>query len=214
MQGASISIGPIRKIGYEYKDAPEGAPVNASRFDSYKSSDSTQPWAEYSQGNPYQFVMWKKEKLAKIIKGEKRYYFQPDGSFGAVDLESLKVSNRSRHMTGNGHFDAAFTRTDSNWKLELSTPGGGFIEIAENQIYMNIAPDAGYSEKLILNGLNNPRQNRIQKRYYIKTKDGLYGNLLMTIRPYYRKNSFLKINYALNLDGTRDLLTSRWEVDN
>jgi hypothetical protein len=210
-QGATVSIGPIRKAGYEYQRADDGAPSNASKFGYFKASDGTQSWTEYSQDNPYKFVLWKLEKQARMDKGEKRYYFKPDGSRSAVDLQSPMSRNRQRDMTSIGHFDAAFTRSNVDWKLELSAPGGGFIEIPESQIYMNVAPEAGYSEVLKLSGLNNSRNNRTQKRYFIKTKDGLYGNLLMTVRPYYKEDSFLKINYALNIEGTRGLSTARWQ---
>jgi hypothetical protein len=178
---------------------------HVKNFDNYQRFPNSNVWSEYSElDKAYIFHGWKVERYAKLVTRDGGYLFVPNDKIYSVDL--TKGSGKNKHEGANkGSFNVSFVRSDESWQLTLVAPNGGFIETED--VYMNTAPDSGYQESILLSGPYDKKKLVIRKKYYLKSQQGEYARIAMEIRPYFKKKSFIKLNYAVNIGGTKSLVS-------
>jgi hypothetical protein len=194
----TLSIDNMKKEGYDFSHVQETFRLyNDPQFKS---------WKDYSAlDNPYVFNGWKIEEYAKVIATENRYYFYPDGRTYSLDITTIK--RHQLETADKGSFNVSFTRTDEHWQLTLTASRGGFVETAD--VYMNLAPESGYQESIVLEGDYKGRPIIVNKKYYLKLQSGEYARLIMDIRPYFKNDSAIKMNYVVNLEKGRNLAVKK-----
>ncbi len=195
--GAGLSVNEMYQPAYVFELD------HVKDFDNHQRFPDSQLWAEYSNSDtPYVFKGWKIEDYGRIEKELVRYYFYPDGREYSIDLTNKK--KQKYDGAGHGSFDVSFTRKKENWQLTLSAPNGGFFE--SDDVYMNLAPEEGYQETVVLEDTYHRKRLVLKKQYYLKSQSGEYARVIMEIRPYFNKEkSFIKMDYSINLSGTRGL---------
>lgn len=123
-----------------------------------------------------------------------------------VELDLLKGTQVS---AGTGQLKLEFWRDVSHlnvqpfdWKLQLSTPGGGLIQTDEEFAFE--APEKGYQPSIVLDmpATNQNWQGEITSKYYIRLSDGKYGRIDFYLLP---RNGAFTVQSVFNLSGSRNL---------
>ena len=98
-----------------------------------------------------------------------------------------------------------------NWRAELEVINGGIQPVADGDVYMNLAPESGYSSGPIEIGFNKNdsgyRKDIYNQRYYIKSNDNsYYAQITIDYRAILSSNKpELRYKGKLNPSGSRNL---------
>ncbi len=202
--GTAFVVEKFTKQGYDFPPR--------QRFVNELGQNKTELlWGDYTADNPFIFKAWKvaESGYAKISHAQGRYGFKPGAAY-SLDF----TANHKSRVKKEGRLDldlqVLFEKdTDENWTLVIKVPNGGLLEAEE--LYMNLAPEAGYQQELFFSGTRQEYEQKRQmvratKKYYIHSRGRLYGSLEIGIRPYSKPSgSGLKIKHVMNLDGGRNL---------
>ena len=206
-----ISVHYIRKSGYEF-----------SREDGYGSSyvlgGAKGKINTYS--DPYIIMAWKRDSPEKLIGGEGSGKLTPDSRYYAIDLSTrhrypralpgfLNVNDVDADLLVKltpiaGEPVLLFGKVIPAWEFEFLVPKGGLIETED--IFRNIAPESGYSQRWTIKSTDIKRSSRsFERMFYLKSRDGqLYGQFKMEFSPRYNSIDFDE--YWLNPNGSRNLI--------
>jgi hypothetical protein len=121
----------------------------------------------------------------------------------------LDLLNGSQNVNGSGQLKLELWRDLSNpnakqfdWKLQISTLGGGLIPTDEEFAFQ--APKNGYQPSIVINmpATNQDWLGELRTKYYIHLPNGDYGRIDLYFLPY---NGVFTVHSAINPTGSRNL---------
>lgn len=196
---------------------------NLTRF---LSQDDTrgrdQNWRKHSDmDHAYLFNVWRLGEYEGAISGNINGDYDGDGKLYTLLLDQSNYENRRNDGMTKGHIYISCTRPHmegnrdyGDWHVSITPINGGIQE--SNDIYMNIAPEAGYRPSLNITmqkGSQSYIHELINKHYYFASNNGNeYGSIRLTVRPFWNQEKEackIDINYKINPTGSRNLELKR-----
>lgn len=166
------------------------------------------------QDHPVIFKMWNKEAHESLISGKKFFKIVPDGRIYSINLFNETVSEkqadegdlvlsikRQREIHLGEHYD---------WEFEIKPVNGGLLEEPSKYDSMYSAPAAGYTNSYRRSFFASDQHwsdGLTGKRFYIKTRGGIYGRIEIEVYASYGTNgeSRFWIAFTVNPSGSRVL---------
>jgi hypothetical protein len=174
------------------------------RFASFVDPEHPVAWPDYiTPDKPYIFKGWKVESYPKVkVSEEKGYSLTPDGRTSTFDL--LTKGKPFKKGLQEGDFTISFDEVGENWVARIESLAGGLIET--DDVYMNLAPEAGYQSAATYN-FPIGRRNIEVKNYYLKMRDGYYGRVKVEYRAYPNRKgkATVYVSSVVNLEKGRNL---------
>lgn len=193
--GKGIGIGLITKDGY---------------LPSPKSPNGFGP-SDGSLENPVVFKMWKVGDKAELTGSSKFWGIAPDKRVYTIDfVKQTKVE--SSNAPGDIRISVVrpptiLPRNRFDWSFSIEAVNGGLIQTTDD--FMYLAPEAGYqgSYESVMASTNADWKGEIDGlQFYLKSRDGqVYGRFVFDLIPDYNDASVFKVNWAVNVSGSRNL---------
>jgi len=186
-----ISIHGAYKEGYQFKQP--GYPL------SFNTNDITHKLEKYYKGTkdkPRIIKMWKLVQPAEAMTYSEGWYgfFKQNQSYTIDIIKGKKyegISNRGDLIIEmqREEPDPSYSKP-VRWSYTISVIDGGVIET--DDVYQNEAPEDGYQETwAISEQINNPHKLGVRetRRFYVKSRGGVYSKVHIEFIPYYRKEA-------------------------
>lgn len=202
IRGESVSVAP-EKIGYQIqghglgikgKNGPETSPAHRAIF-----------------------TMWKLKGPEPMIHREiSSRQIIPDGRAYGLDLLHDKIyegTNAADLFIRIQRPAQVKPRDKYDWSFSMTAAEGGFIEVT-NDMYLNEAPATGYQpeyqmDRYATNFVNYSTWHlyRTDRTFFLKSREGqIYGHFqIKELDPDYRGKAFIRIDYYINPNGSRNL---------
>lgn len=192
LHGADLNV-KVKKDGYKYGDRGEG--FNGS------VDGKTNP------NNRAILTMWKISGAQPLVSENIVSGIPYDGSPVTFDRITGKESS-------DGDLRVALSRFPQqlkpglvhpyDWQFKMEIIGGGLIK--ESDPYPYFAPDSGYlsSFEFQINSNTVPWESQIEQNFYIKTSQGQYGRMQMTLYSA-QKTPTIQISLTINPAGSQNL---------
>lgn len=188
-------------------------------------------WRDYTKDNPFVFHVWRISAgdTDGVMANEVFFSPVPDARTYTVNLAENR--GRDKVLEGDarrGQLQVRFFRADKegvnyslqensgarlDWWVEVSAIDGGLVPVAEDDPYMNLAPESGYRPSIrIAMSLqdNDYRRKLLDQRYYYKARDGkYYGVIVADFYSIGRGEPLVRFRHKTNTRGRRQLVALR-----
>lgn len=154
-------------------------------------------WHNYdSKENAYIIHVWRRGKYEGATRDILMFNAPGDGRIFTLRL--TEIDERKRVVDGQATGDLRISCTKSriqhngsygDWRITI-TPVDGGIQ-GTNDLYQNIAPENGYVPSLLIDKRKSDKNyvpHLIEQKYYFSAHNGkMYGSVVVSFRPFVRK---------------------------
>lgn len=188
-------------------------------------------WRNYTKDHPFVFRTWRIQEgdTEGVVNGKAVFSPEPDARMYTVDLvANLGQGEIVEGGEGKGQLRVRFFRADKegidysmmensgaklDWWVELSAIDGGLMAVAEDDPYMNFAPETGYLPSIRIEmsvGKKGYRRRVDSQRYYYKAMGGkYYGVVAADFYSIGRGDPLVRLRHKTNVLGRRELVYRR-----
>lgn len=200
MKGRILHLTDFSKEGYRSLSEDNGSFVYDPSLQNLFHPDAQRPIILH---------MWKSGPTEPLIKAEKNYSIEANGSVYTIDLLKRKI------VMGNaaqGDLRVQVKRPTQisrkapyQWSFTVDAVDGGIVET--NDIFPLQAPSSGYESgyEYVMDPSQSKWADALKKRFYIRTRGGkLYASMDILVSNY-DDDAYIETKYFANPAGSRNL---------
>jgi len=216
VKAATIDLVGFTKPGYVFRPTQDERGVEAINKKHLYTAD-----------DPLIVHAWKLGKPAKLLENDgrnKSVQVPNDGSWTSLYLVSHrrlvkkegKQPDADLWVSVTARIEITGTKFDRplGWSMILEAPNGGFQQT--NDRFMLEAPESDYESHMEVNyerGEPGAMGWTPGKNFYLLLRGGkTYGRMRFIINPYGSSTARIRIPFALNLEGTRNLYSGKTDI--